>query len=172
VDIEFDPAKDAVNIRKHGLPLADAHRFELGDAVVEIDNRADYGEVRYRAFGRIDGIRHCLVFTFREDAVRIISFRARVKRRCAAMADRVPPVVFDDDNPEWTEEDFARARPAAEVLPAEVIAAFAKAKTGRPRGSNKEQVALRIDKDVLAKFRATGPGWQTRINEALRRAEV
>jgi uncharacterized protein (DUF4415 family) len=58
------------------------------------------------------------------------------------------------------------------VLPAEVIAAFAKAKTGRPRGSNKEQVALRIDKDVLAKFRATGPGWQTRINEALRRAEV
>lgn len=43
-------------------------------------------------------------------------------------------------------------------------------RAGRPAGSNKEQVALRIDKDVLAKFRATGPGWQTRINEALRRA--
>lgn len=47
-----------------------------------------------------------------------------------------------------------------------------RARVGRPAGSNKEQVALRLDKDVLAKFRATGPGWQTRINEALRRAEV
>lgn len=43
---------------------------------------------------------------------------------------------------------------------------------GRPAGSNKEQVALRIDKDVLAKFRATGPGWQTRINAILRAAKV
>ena len=43
---------------------------------------------------------------------------------------------------------------------------------GRPAGSNKEQVALRIDKDVLARFRATGPGWQTRINEILRAAKL
>lgn len=41
---------------------------------------------------------------------------------------------------------------------------------GRPAGSNKEQVSLRIDKDVLARFRADGPGWQTRINEVLRRS--
>jgi uncharacterized protein (DUF4415 family) len=41
---------------------------------------------------------------------------------------------------------------------------------GRPAGSNKELVSLRIDKDVLARFREAGPGWQTRINEALRRA--
>lgn len=41
---------------------------------------------------------------------------------------------------------------------------------GRPTGSNKEQVSLRLDKDVLDRFRASGPGWQTRINEALRRA--
>lgn len=80
------------------------------------------------------------------------------------------PVVIDDDNPEWTEEDFARARPISEFP--ELAAALAKAKAGRPKGSNKEQIALRIDKDVLAKFRATGPGWQTRINEALRRASV
>ena len=40
---------------------------------------------------------------------------------------------------------------------------------GRPRGSDKEQVTLRLDKAVLAHFRATGPGWQTRMNEALRR---
>ena len=42
-------------------------------------------------------------------------------------------------------------------------------RAGRPAGSgNKEQVAIRFDKDVLSSFRATGPGWQTRMNDALR----
>ena len=54
-----------------------------------------------------------------------------------------PLVDSFDDNPEWTEADFARARPAATMLPPEVVAAFARNKGGRPRGSNKEQVALR-----------------------------
>jgi uncharacterized protein (DUF4415 family) len=33
----------------------------------------------------------------------------------------------------------------------------------------KEQVSLRLDRDVLEYFQASGPGWQDRINEALRR---
>ena len=45
----------------------------------------------------------------------------------------------------------------------------ARRRRGRPIGSGaKEQVALRIDRDVLAAFRASGPGWQTRMNEVLR----
>ena len=36
-----------------------------------------------------------------------------------------PPVVLDEENPEWTDEDFERARPATEVLPPEVVDAFA-----------------------------------------------
>jgi uncharacterized protein (DUF4415 family) len=43
-------------------------------------------------------------------------------------------------------------------------------KGGRPRGSDKEQVTLRLDKVALDRFRSGGPGWQTRINEAVRRA--
>jgi uncharacterized protein (DUF4415 family) len=46
-------------------------------------------------------------------------------------------------------------------------------KPGRPEGSlssNKQQVALRVDKDVLEVFRAGGRGWQTRMNDALRKA--
>ena len=42
---------------------------------------------------------------------------------------------------------------------------------GRPKGSttsSKSQVTLRLDNDVLERFRATGPGWQSRINEVLR----
>ncbi len=39
---------------------------------------------------------------------------------------------------------------------------------GRPRGSTKVQITLRLDKAVLEHFRATGKGWQTRVNDALR----
>ncbi len=39
---------------------------------------------------------------------------------------------------------------------------------GRPTGSNKESTTIRFDRDVLTTFRAAGPGWQTRINAALR----
>ena len=79
-------------------------------------------------------------------------------------------VVFDDDNPERTEADFAKARPGVEVLPPALVAALVKNKGGRPRGSGKAQVSLRVDRDVLDRFRAAGPGWQTRMNAALRRA--
>lgn len=49
------------------------------------------------------------------------------------------------------------------------IAAAVARKRGRPAGSGqKEQVAIRLDRDVLSAFRADGPGWQTRVNEALR----
>lgn len=39
---------------------------------------------------------------------------------------------------------------------------------GRPVGSDKESTTIRFDQDVLAAFRAGGPGWQTRMNAALR----
>jgi uncharacterized protein (DUF4415 family) len=84
-----------------------------------------------------------------------------------------PPVVFEADNPEWTEADFARARPIADFP--ELAAAFPNGgrPRGRPRGStrsDKSLVSLRIDNDVLERFRATGPGWQSRVNAALRKA--
>lgn len=72
--IEFDPAKDAINQVKHGLSLADFAGFDA-DPIVMADGRIDYGEVRYRAFGRIAGTGHCLVFTMRGEVMRIIGFR-------------------------------------------------------------------------------------------------
>lgn len=85
------------------------------------------------------------------------------------MGSEYPPVIFDDDNPEWTEEDFARARPIEE-FPA-LAAAFPRTR-GAQKAPTKKQVTLRLDQDVLEKFRATGPGWQARINAALRAAQV
>ncbi|CAK0747020.1 conserved hypothetical protein [Gammaproteobacteria bacterium] len=68
---------------------------------------------------------------------------------------------LDDIEPEDDEDS-----PDATEL---MVAAIARRRAGRPAGSgNKEQVAIRIDKDVLEIFRAAGPGWQTRMNAALR----
>jgi uncharacterized protein (DUF4415 family) len=80
-------------------------------------------------------------------------------------------VIFDDDNPEWTAEDFARAKPAREMLPPEILAQFRNMR-GRPlkdASERKVAVSIRLSPDVLAHFRAGGPGWQSRIDEALRR---
>lgn len=80
------------------------------------------------------------------------------------------PDLTDQENPEWTAEDFARARPASE-LPADVLAAFpkTKAKGGRPKIENpKQQVTLRLAPDVLEHFKRTGPGWQSRMEAVLR----
>lgn len=74
MEISFDPAKDAANIAKHGLSFADFQGFDADPVVVE-DDRFDYGEARYRAFGRMDGIGHCIVFTVTETGIRAISFR-------------------------------------------------------------------------------------------------
>jgi uncharacterized protein (DUF4415 family) len=60
-------------------------------------------------------------------------------------------------------------RPATEEELQAALAAAAQKRRGRPAGSGtKEQVALRVDREVLAAFRATGPGWQTRMNDVLR----
>jgi len=73
VDYEFDPAKDQANFEAHGLRLRDFAGFDAEAAVVE-DRRYDYGEPRFRAYGRIDGKGYCLVYTER-DGPRLISFR-------------------------------------------------------------------------------------------------
>jgi uncharacterized protein (DUF4415 family) len=78
-------------------------------------------------------------------------------------------IADDPDNPEWTEEDFKNARPFAEVFPE--LAASIKRARGRPATERpRKVVSLRMDQHVLDKFRATGKGWQSRVNEALRKA--
>jgi uncharacterized protein (DUF4415 family) len=74
------------------------------------------------------------------------------------------------ENPEWTDEDFVRARPALDVLPKEVVEAIRRhrGQRGPQKAPTKEMISLRVDRDVVAVYRATGPGWQARANEALR----
>lgn len=80
-------------------------------------------------------------------------------------------IAQDMDTPELDETFFAQARPAAEVLGQGFVDAFKRGR-GRPRGSvaaqTKEKVNLRLDPDVLDALRASGRGWQTRLNDLLR----
>ena len=75
----------------------------------------------------------------------------------------------DPDNPIWTDDDWKRARPAREVLP-HIVANPPRKVRGPQKAPKKEQISLNVDPDVLAYFRSTGKGWQTRMNEALRDA--
>jgi uncharacterized protein (DUF4415 family) len=81
--------------------------------------------------------------------------------------------MIDDENPEWTDEDFARARPASEVLPelfGKEIADQLLRPPGRPKtGKARVSISLRLPPMTLALWKATGPGWQTRMVEALDR---
>ena len=72
--VTFDPAKDASNREKHGLALADFAGFD-GATIVLADDRFDYGEPRFRAFGRIDGQGYSIAFTEAATGIRLISFR-------------------------------------------------------------------------------------------------
>lgn len=69
--------------------------------------------------------------------------------------------VDPDDAPELTEEWFDKA----DLKFGDKII-----RRGRPPGSSKRLVSLRLDEAVLDRFRAEGPGWQSRINEVLRKA--
>jgi uncharacterized protein (DUF4415 family) len=76
----------------------------------------------------------------------------------------------DAENPEWSEQDFRRARPALDVLPSQVVDAVRRyrGQRGPQKAPTKERISLRVDRDVVAAFRASGPGWQVRANQALR----
>ncbi len=74
------------------------------------------------------------------------------------------------DGLELTEADLAQAKPFSDAFPA-LAEKMHKSVGGRPKSDNpKVAVSLRLDPDVLAAFKAKGPGWQSRMNAALREA--
>ncbi|RYX90181.1 MAG: BrnT family toxin [Bradyrhizobiaceae bacterium] len=72
-DDRFDDGKDEINKAQHGISLARA--FDLEIVSFAEDDRFDYGEIRYRAWGYIDGKPYFLAYTLRKGEVRPISLR-------------------------------------------------------------------------------------------------
>jgi len=82
----------------------------------------------------------------------------------SAMSDT--DIHHDDDSPATTEDDWTDAFVCHGAN--ELHAEMTRRQRGPGKRPTKEQVAIRFDPDVLAAFRATGKGWQTRMNEALK----
>lgn len=72
------------------------------------------------------------------------------------------------DSPELSAEELAQARPMKEVLP-ELHRTITEAIRKRGPAKTKEAISIRLDIDVVAKLRASGPGWQGRVNDILRK---
>ena len=80
------------------------------------------------------------------------------------MKKKPNPELMDEENPEWTDEMFKQSV-CLNALPPSLQAKL----RGRPKAMvTKAPVKLRLDADVLAALRASGDGWQTRINDTLR----
>lgn len=80
-------------------------------------------------------------------------------------------IAADPDDAEATDEQLAQAKPFEEVFP-ELFESIRRTR-GRPAVEKPKQVvSIRLDQDVVSKFKATGKGWQARINEVLKKAKV
>ncbi len=82
------------------------------------------------------------------------------------------PEKTDRENPAWTKATFSRARSAREVLPKIFSDAEQMLKPrGRPKtGKARVSISLRLPPETLARWKATGSGWQTRMAEKLKKA--
>ncbi len=79
--------------------------------------------------------------------------------------------VPDAENPEWTPEKFAKSKRLTE-LPQGLQEALSRGKRGPQKAPTKMLISLRLSPDVLAALRATGKGWQSTVDETLRREFV
>lgn len=76
MDFEWDPAKDAANLAKHGVRFAQAARVFADPRRIErIDRRRDYGEVRRQTIGAVDDRVVFVAYTLRQGRIRLISAR-------------------------------------------------------------------------------------------------
>lgn len=81
------------------------------------------------------------------------------------MSKQPNPELIDTENPEWTEERIKESV-RLDALPSTLQA---KLRRGRPEADvTKERISIRLSPDVVSAFRATGSGWQTRIDAALK----
>lgn len=77
---EFDPDKDSLNLDRHGVRLSDAHKLWASPHVI-VPAKELLGESRFAILGKVDKVVYVAVFTWRGEAIRLISFHRADKRR-------------------------------------------------------------------------------------------
>ena len=102
----------------------------------------------------------------------MVNHSRRIKPNTDAEEDEIKrQIAGDPDDFEATDAELATAKPFAEVFP-DLMESIKRGRGRPPVEKPLQHVSLRLDPDVVAKFKATGKGWQGRINEALKRAKV
>lgn len=78
--ITYDSEKNKRNVLLRSLSFDQVVKFDFETAMIAVDNRKDYGEVRYNALGYLDDRLHVLCFTMAKQEIKVISFRKANKR--------------------------------------------------------------------------------------------
>ena len=163
--VTYDETKRRANITKHGVDMAALSGFFDGDLLTREDQREAYGEMRFQSIGWHAGEMLFVVWTPRAWMAmngRIL-FRRERQTNMKAKRGRVSANDAPATKPEdWNDAFVTRS---ANELRAAVAARRTRGPNKRP---TKEQVAVRYSPEVLAYFRATGAGWQSRMDQALR----
>lgn len=84
------------------------------------------------------------------------------------MSKRAPIIDSDGEVRELTAADMRLFKPAAEVVPTDLHKMLGIRSRGPQKAPLKQPTTIRFDADVLEALKATGRGWQTRVNEAMR----
>ena len=151
--IEFDPVKNEQNIRLRGLSFERAAAFDFDTGIIAQDVRKNYPEARYVALGFLAARLHVLCFT---------------PERSTAMSKRTPLTDADGEVRELSAADLRRFKPAQEALPAGLQKTLGMKPRGPQKAPTKQMTTIRLSPEVMSAFRATGPGWQTRVDAALK----
>jgi uncharacterized protein len=75
VKYEYDPYKDKINFKKHGVPLTEVENFDWETAVVREDTRRNYPEPRFEVRGYIGDRLFVIILCLRGSVIRVISLR-------------------------------------------------------------------------------------------------
>lgn len=89
MNYEWDQTKRLFNLDTHGLDFLDIVDFDWDNALVIEDNRRDYAETRYVAYGLIGKRLTVLVFTLRNGTIRVISWRKANSREVNLYESRI-----------------------------------------------------------------------------------
>lgn len=166
MEITFDSAKNDRNIRERGLSFERVAEVDFNAALMYPDPRKEYSETRYIALCYLEADCMCCVLPRPRRGYGLSASAKRTQEGRKDMASRKPLIDADGEVRELTAEDMAKFRPAAETLPPSLIKKLGV--RGRPKATvTKERITIRLSRGVVETFRATGEGWQTRMDEVL-----